>query len=107
MSAVARFGAEGGGFITVITDLTDAVAGQGPARLLDVVPYRSYVAVTAGSECASSRSVSRSRSWRWTGSGRLQECRRDGSAERGDSYVPVPSLPWLSLSCLLLAGGKY
>jgi transposase len=35
------FGAEGDGFVTVITDLTAVVAGQGPARLLDVVPGRS------------------------------------------------------------------
>ncbi|GAA1383938.1 hypothetical protein GCM10009613_14020 [Pseudonocardia kongjuensis] len=32
------FGAEGDGFVTVITDLTAVVAGQGPARLLDLVP---------------------------------------------------------------------
>jgi transposase len=33
--------ADGGGYVTVITDLTDVVAGQGPARLLDLVPGRS------------------------------------------------------------------
>ncbi|WP_300019123.1 ISL3 family transposase [Pseudonocardia sp.] len=40
------FGAEGDGFVTVITDLTAVVAGQGPARLLDVVPGRSAAAMT-------------------------------------------------------------
>jgi transposase len=33
--------AEGQGYVTVITDLTDVVAGSGPARLLDLVPGRS------------------------------------------------------------------
>jgi transposase len=33
--------AEGQGYVTVITDLTDVVAGRGPARLLDLVPGRS------------------------------------------------------------------
>ncbi|MDD7942828.1 ISL3 family transposase [Actinomycetospora lutea] len=37
--------AEGDGFVTVIVDLTDVVAGQGPARLLDLVPGRSAAAV--------------------------------------------------------------
>jgi transposase len=35
------------GFVTVITDLTAVVAGQGPARLLDVVPGRSAAAMTS------------------------------------------------------------
>src|SRR5947207_3301607 len=39
------FGAEGGGFVTVITDLTEVVAGQGRARLLDLVPGRSAAAM--------------------------------------------------------------
>jgi transposase len=33
------------GFVTVITDLTDVVAGHGPARLLDMVPGRSTAAM--------------------------------------------------------------
>ena len=33
--------ADGGGYVTVITDLTDVVAGSGPARLLDLVAGRS------------------------------------------------------------------
>ncbi len=33
--------ADGGGYVTVITDLTDVVVGQGPARLLDLVAGRS------------------------------------------------------------------
>jgi transposase len=41
------FGAAGDGFVTVITDLTDVVAGRGPARLLDVVAGRSAAALTA------------------------------------------------------------
>ncbi|MDD7940628.1 ISL3 family transposase [Actinomycetospora lutea] len=36
---------EGDGFVTVIVDLTDVVAGQGPARLLDLVPGRSAAAM--------------------------------------------------------------
>ncbi|MFP5023495.1 ISL3 family transposase [Pseudonocardia phyllosphaerae] len=39
------FGAEGDGFVTVITDLTAVVAGQGRARLLDLVPGRSAEAL--------------------------------------------------------------
>lgn len=39
------FGAEGDGFVAVITDLTDVVAGQGRARLLDLVPGRSAEAL--------------------------------------------------------------
>src|SRR3954453_4722500 len=39
------FGAAGDGFVTVITDLTDVVAGRGPARLLDLVPGRSAAAL--------------------------------------------------------------
>ena len=39
------FGADGDGFVTVITDLTDVVAGQGPARLLDLVAGRSVEAL--------------------------------------------------------------
>jgi transposase len=38
--------AQADGFVTVITDLTDVVAGHGPARLLDVVPGRSAAAMT-------------------------------------------------------------
>ncbi|MEU7819160.1 ISL3 family transposase [Pseudonocardia sp. NPDC049154] len=38
-------GADGGGFVTVITDLTDVVAGRGRARLLDLVPGRSAEAL--------------------------------------------------------------
>lgn len=38
--------AEADGFVTVITDLTAVVAGQGPARLLDMVPGRSAAALT-------------------------------------------------------------
>jgi transposase len=38
--------AQADGFVTVITDLTDVVAGQGSARLLDVVPGRSAAAMT-------------------------------------------------------------
>ena len=38
------FGADGDGFVTVITDLTAVVAGQGRARLLDLVPGRSAAA---------------------------------------------------------------
>ncbi len=37
--------AEADGFVTVITDLTPVVAGQGPARLLDLVPGRSAAAM--------------------------------------------------------------
>ena len=37
-------GADADGFVTVITDLTPVVAGQGPARLLDMVPGRSAAA---------------------------------------------------------------
>ena len=40
------FGADGDGFVTVITDLTAVVAGQGRARLLDVVAGRSASALT-------------------------------------------------------------
>jgi transposase len=40
------FGADGDGFVTVITDLTAVVAGQGRARLLDVVAGRSALALT-------------------------------------------------------------
>jgi transposase len=40
-------GAEADGFVTVITDLTAVVAGQGPARLLDMVPGRSAAAMTS------------------------------------------------------------
>jgi transposase len=40
------FGAQGSGFVTVITDLTAVVAGQGPARLLDLVAGRSAAAMT-------------------------------------------------------------
>lgn len=39
------FGAAGDGFVTVITDLTEVVAGRGPARLLDVVAGRSAAAL--------------------------------------------------------------
>jgi transposase len=39
-------GARADGFVTVITDLTAVVAGQGPARLLDLVPGRSAAALT-------------------------------------------------------------
>lgn len=39
------FGADGDGFVTVITDLTAVVAGQGPARLLDLVAGRSAEAL--------------------------------------------------------------
>lgn len=39
------FGADGDGFVTVITDLTDVVAGRGRARLLDLVPGRSAAAL--------------------------------------------------------------
>src|SRR4051794_31169245 len=39
-------GADADGFVTVITDLTPVVAGQGPARLLDMVPGRSAAAMT-------------------------------------------------------------
>jgi transposase len=39
------FGADGDGFVTVITDLTAVVAGQGRARLLDLVPGRSAAAL--------------------------------------------------------------
>lgn len=39
------FGAGGDGFVTVITDLTAVVAGQGRARLLDLVPGRSSEAL--------------------------------------------------------------
>ncbi|MBB4684365.1 MULTISPECIES: ISL3 family transposase [Pseudonocardiaceae] len=39
------FGADGDGFVTVITDLTAVVAGQGRARLLDLVPGRSAAAM--------------------------------------------------------------
>jgi transposase len=38
-------GAEADGFVTVITDLTAVVAGQGTARLLDLVPGRSAAAM--------------------------------------------------------------
>ena len=38
--------AEADGFVTVITDLTDVVAGHGPARLLDLVPGRSAAALS-------------------------------------------------------------
>jgi transposase len=38
--------AEADGFVTVITDLTAVVAGQGPARLLDLVPGRSAAALS-------------------------------------------------------------
>ena len=37
--------ADGDGFVTVIVDLTDVVAGHGPARLLDLVPGRSAAAM--------------------------------------------------------------
>ena len=40
------FGADGDGFVTVITDLTAVVAGHGPARLLDLVAGRSAAAMT-------------------------------------------------------------
>jgi transposase len=38
-------GTDADGFVTVITDLTPVVAGQGPARLLDMVPGRSAAAM--------------------------------------------------------------
>jgi len=38
--------ADADGFVTVITDLTDVVAGHGPARLLDMVPGRSAAALS-------------------------------------------------------------
>ena len=38
--------AQADGFVTVITDLTDVLTGQGPARLLDMVPGRSAAAMT-------------------------------------------------------------
>jgi transposase len=38
--------AQADGFVTVITDLTAVVAGQGPARLLDLVPGRSAAALS-------------------------------------------------------------
>jgi transposase len=38
-------GADADGFVTVITDLTPVVAGQGAARLLDMVPGRSAAAM--------------------------------------------------------------
>jgi transposase len=38
--------AQADGFVTVITDLTDVLTGQGPARLLDLVPGRSAAAMT-------------------------------------------------------------
>ena len=38
-------GADGDGYVTVIVDLTDVVAGQGPAWLLDLVPGRSAAAM--------------------------------------------------------------
>jgi transposase len=38
-------GADADGFVTVITDLTAVVAGQGAARLLDLVPGRSAAAM--------------------------------------------------------------
>ena len=39
-------GADADGFVTVITDRTDVVAGHGPARLLDMVSGRSAAALT-------------------------------------------------------------
>ncbi|MFC5948382.1 helix-turn-helix domain-containing protein [Pseudonocardia lutea] len=39
------FGADGDGFVTVITDLTAVAAGHGPARLLDLVAGRSAAAL--------------------------------------------------------------
>lgn len=39
-------GADTDGFVTVITDLTDVVAGHGPARLLDMVTGPSAAALT-------------------------------------------------------------
>ena len=39
-------GADADGFVTVITDLTPVLAGQGPARLLDMVAGRSAAAMT-------------------------------------------------------------
>jgi transposase len=42
-----------GGFVTVITDLTAVVAGQGPARLLDMVPGRSAAAMSGWLEARS------------------------------------------------------
>jgi transposase len=39
-------GADADGFVTVITDLTPVLAGQGPARLLDMVPGRSAAAMS-------------------------------------------------------------
>ena len=62
-------GAQADGFVTVITDLTAVVAGQGPARLLDMVPGRS----AARDDRLARRplpepSATRSRSWPWTGS---------------------------------------
>lgn len=38
--------AAGGGFVTVIVDLTPVVDGTGPARLLDLVPGSSAAALT-------------------------------------------------------------
>ncbi|PVY95462.1 transposase [Actinomycetospora cinnamomea] len=38
-------GADADGLVTVITDLTPVVAGQGPARLLDMIPGRSAAAM--------------------------------------------------------------
>lgn len=39
-------GADADGFVTVITDLTPVLAGQGPARLLDMVAGRSAAAMS-------------------------------------------------------------
>ena len=49
------FGADGDGFVTVNTDLTAVVAGQGPARLLDVVLGRSAAAMTTWLEARGQR----------------------------------------------------
>jgi transposase len=45
--------ADGQGYVTVITDLTDVVAGQGPARLLDLVPGRSAAVFSSWLEARS------------------------------------------------------
>jgi transposase len=46
-------GAQADGFVTVITDLSAVVAGQRPARLLDMVPGRSAAAMTSWLEARS------------------------------------------------------
>ena len=88
-------GADGDGFVTVIVDLTDVVAGHGRARLLDLVPGCSAAAM-AGWLAARSAEFRRRVEIVPIATDlgervrRLQERRHHCLAGRGDGDGPVP-----------------